>query len=227
MSPRRDRPISRMEAAAGALSVVLVVAGIVGLSYALLIPADQEVQLPAPAEPVDSGLGVRPCDEEDLPAPDGDSPPAVTSAELIECPDLFDGTRVSFEGEAVGAVMRQGPVAWLHVNDDVYGRTLGPLPEHRLAGGGNAGMAVLVPVAAAQDIATGGFNRRGTGVAITGTYYKNHPADAGAPAIEADNIEVIREARDVDHPVSVPRLAVAGLFAAVTLGLALLWRRSR
>lgn len=227
MSPRRDRPIRRVEAAFGALLVLLVVGGIVSLSYALLLPADLDVQLPAPAQPQDTGLGVPVCDEEDLPPADGDSPPIVTSADLVECPDLFDGTRVAFEGEAVGAVMRQGSVAWLHVNDDVYGVSLGPLPEHRLAAGGNAGMAVLVPVAAAQDISTGGFNRRGTGVAVTGTYYKDHPADPGAPAIEADNVEVISEARDVDHPVSPVRLVAAGLLAALTVGLAVLWRRLR
>lgn len=227
MSPRRDRPIRFPEAALGTVLVVLVVGGIVALSYALLVPADLETQLPAPAEPDNTGLGLRACDEDDRPQPTGAGPAIVTSVDLIECPDLFDGTRVAFEGEAVGAVMRQGPVAWLHVNDDIYGRTLGPLPEHRLAVGGNAGMAVLVPVAEAQGVTAGGFNRRGTGLAVTGTFYKDHPADAGAPAIEADGVEVVREARHLDHPVSGARLIVAGVLAALTLGLALLWLRVR
>lgn len=225
MSPRRDRPLKPTEAALGILLVVLVLGGIVGLSYALLVPADPEAQLPAPVEPDEAGLGVRACDEEELLPPNGESPPIVTSTDLIECPDLFDGRRIAFEGEAVGAVMRQGTLAWLHVNDDVYGNTLGPLPEHRLAGGGNAGMAVLVPVDEAQDITTGGFNRRGTGLTVTGIYHKDHPADPGAPAIDADTLEVTREAREVDHPAYTPRLVVAGVLAALTLGLAVLWRR--
>lgn len=227
MSPRRDRPVRHREAALGLLVVVLVLGGIVGLSHALQVPADVDVQLPAPAEPDDNGLGVRACDADDVPPPNGDSPPMVTSVDLIECPDLFDGTRIAFEGEAVGAVMRQGPVAWLHVNDDVYGQTLGPLPQHRLAVGGNAGMAVLVPVDEAKDVTAGGFNRRGTGLAVTGTYYKDHPADPGAPAIEADIVEVVREARRLDHPVSQSRLIVAGVLAALTIGLTLLWWRVR
>jgi hypothetical protein len=151
----------------------------------------------------------------------------VTSEDLIECPDLYDGLRVAYEGEVVGAVMRRGTGAWLHVNDDPYGLALGPLPTHRLAVGGNAGMAVFVPVASAEGLRTGSFNRRGTGLAITGTYFKNHPADAGSPAIDADGVDVVREAESVDHPVSLRRLVAAGLLILVTIGLAVAWRVRR
>lgn len=227
MSPRRDRPVSSREAAVGAVVIVLVVAGIVRGSYALLVPAEVEEALAAPAEEEvsDAGRGPRPCPVEAL--GEADEAATVTSEDLIECPDLFDSRRVLYEGEAVGVVMRRGDVAWLHVNDDAYSATLGPLPRHRLTVGGNAGMAVVVPVSAADGIVTGSFNRHGTGLEISGTYYKNHPADAGSPAIHADRVEVVREVQPVDHPVSQPRLVTAYVLGALTLALAIVWRRRR
>jgi hypothetical protein len=230
MSPRRNRPVSSREAALGMLAMVLAVAGIVGLSYALLVPAQVERELPAPVEPVDddedlvAGLPVCP---DDAPTPIGDEPIAVTSVELVECPDLFDGRRVTYGGEAVGAVMRKGSIAWLHVNDDLYGLTLGPLPTHRLTVGGNAGMAVVAPSSAVEGITTGSFNRHGTGLAITGTYRKNHPADPGSPAIHAETLEIVRQPLPVEHPVSLARLLVAIALAALTLTLTVVWRRTR
>ena len=226
MSPRRARPVRSLEAALGVVAGGLVIGAIVALSYALLVPAAQDVEQPPPAAPVSTGVGPRLCPET-VPPSSGEQPPSVSSGELVECPDLFDGVRISYEGEAVGAVMRQGSVAWLHVNDDDYALTLGPLPRHRLTAGTNAGMAVLIPEPAAEGIITGSFNRRGTGLAITGTYYKNHPADPGAPAIEADAVTVVRPALPVEHPISRPRLIAAGLLAALSVGLAGLWRRYR
>lgn len=230
MSPRRDRPVSSRGAALGLLVIVLVVAGIVGLSHALLVPAQVEPSLQAPVEPAQAGEDAVPglpvCPDP-VPAPPGDEPVPVNSVDLVECPDVFDGRQVAYEGEAVGAVMRKGAVAWLHVNDDAYGLTLGPLPTHRLTVGGNAGMAVVVSPSAAAGITTGSFNRRGTGLAITGTYHKDHPADPGSPAIDAETIEILRGPLPVEHPVSQARLVTAGVFAAITLALAVVWRRLR
>ena len=229
MSPRRDRRVSSLQAAAGLLAIGLVVAGIVGLSYLLLLPAEVEAELPAAEEPPSLGSGARGtavCPEA-APSAAAGEPLAVTSEDLVECPDLFDGREVIFEGEAVGAVMRRGRWTWLHVNDDEYGRNLGPLPSHRLAVGGNAGMAIVAPQSVVPQITTGSFNTRGTGLSITGTYYKNHPADPGAPAIEAETVEVARQPLDVDHPISRARLVAAAALALLTLVLAVVWRRTR
>jgi hypothetical protein len=46
--------------------------------------------------------------------------PVVTSGELVESPKEFDGTEITFVGEAVGESMRRGDMAWLHLNDDAY-----------------------------------------------------------------------------------------------------------
>lgn len=229
MSPRRDLPVTSAQAALGLLLIAVAVAGVIGLSYALLIPAEVSAEFEAPEEPelADGPLAAqRRC-----PGPArtgvGDPPAAVTSADLVECPDTFDGQRVSFEGEAVGAVMQRGDHAWIQLNDDPYGLALGPLPAHRLTVGGNAGMAVVIPRSAAPGITAGSFNRHGTGVAVTGTYYKSHALDAGAPAIDADSLEIIRPPRAIQHPVSLPRLIVAAVLGVAAIGLSVAWRRQR
>lgn len=229
MSPRRNRRVSSADAAIGLAVIAVFVASIVGLSYALLLPAEVAPELDAPVEPPPLGTAVRGqavCPK-DVPPAEAGGPVPVTSEDLVECPDLFDGRQVTYEGEAVGAVLKKGALTWLHVNDDVYGVSIGPLPNHRLAVGGNAGMAVVAPSSAIDDITAGSFNTRGTGLAITGTYYKNHPADAGAPAIEAEAVSVVRQPVDVDRPVSRARLVAAFVLAMLTIILAVVWRRTR
>ena len=231
MSPRRSVPITPAQAGVGVVLVIAAAAMVVGVSYLLLLPAEVEVVLPE-AAPVVTLQNAReladpPCPSDSDLARRGD-PLTVTSTELIDCSDAFDGHRVTYAGEAVGVVLQRSGRAWLHLNDDPYGLSLGPLPSHRVTVGGNAGMAVSVPVDAARSVVAGDFRHRGTGVRVVGTYMVTHPDDAGSPAIHAETVEIVRGPQPLSHRLSARRAVAAALAVLVSAGLGYVrWRQSR
>jgi hypothetical protein len=228
MSPRRFRVVTTVQAIVGTVFILVAVAAIVVASNALLLPraplASLDVpsdQLPAQANP---GAVVCPSGEALARRP---TPMPVTSTELIECPSLFDGRVVRYEGEAVGEVLLRPGRAWVHVNDDIYARRLGPVAEHRTVAGGNSGMAISLPRDDAVQIVPGSFRRAGTGVGVVGTFLRADPEDGGSPAIVATDVEIIREPRAIQQTVSMVRVIVAAAMTAVVLGLLFLRRARR
>jgi hypothetical protein len=146
----------------------------------------------------------------------------VDSTSLIECPDTFDGQAVEYRGEAVSAVLRRGKRAWLQMNDDVYALSIGPLPEHRQSVGGNTGVAVNVPVAAADAIAAvGGAHHRGDVLTVRGIFRSAALDDGGAPSIMAGAVINTQPGAAVSSPRSTRPMIVALLLLAVTISVAL------
>lgn len=226
----RYRPITNAQALLGALGVAGVIAAIIALSHALQVPVEQVPAIPA-VEPdalrdPEQRPGAVNCPPDRDVEARGD-PAEVTSVELIDCPELFDGRRVTLSGEAVGAVLRRDARAWVHLNDDVYGLRLGPLSRHRVASGGNSGIAVNVPVEVAHHLLVGGARRHGDGVAVVGVYHRAAPFDGGGPAIWADTAEIVRRSEPVEHPISVRRAVVAVVLAGIAGALAALSLRRR
>lgn len=200
--------------------ILLFVVGVVAFTEFLQLPVTELPPLEAPElEDEERRPGSVACptgeeiSERGIPIP-------VTSFELIECPELFDGEQVHYEGEAVGVVLLRADHAWVHLNDDPYGLRIGPLSDHRTAVGGNSGMAVTVPREVAAEVTVGGYRRHGTGVAVTGTYRLTSPLDGGAPAIHADRARITREANTFPEQLSFRRLIAAVSAAAIALVLA-------
>lgn len=168
----------------------------------------REMSLDAPAENVE-----RPCDE--FPRAIGVDPLVVTSSGLIECPRVFDGRRVVYTGEAVRAVLARGDRAWVHLNDDPYGLSIGPLPEHRTTVGGNSGLPVSIPRGIADQITyVGDHAHLGDLLEVSGVFRRADPADGGGPAIRAETVRIVRAGRVVDHAASGDRVVVASLLLA-------------
>jgi hypothetical protein len=196
-----------------ALAVGLGVTIVQGLSL-LLIPAELEPALDAAVRAEADGEPLDPCPQR-LGAQQ-----AVTSNDLIDCATTFDGRTVRYTGEVVGAVLLRGERAWVQLNDDVYARSIGPLPAHRVAVGGNAGVAVSIPATLARQIGkVGGHNARGDLVEVSGVYRSADPADGGGPAIQAGSGRIVRPGEQVRHPLSVPRAMVAVALALATVSL--------
>ena len=227
MSPRRFRVVTTVQAIVGTVLILAAVGAIVLASNALLLPRGPIASLDAaldehPARP-NPGAVVCPTGQSLAQRP---IPMPVTSTELIECPSLFDGRVVRYEGEAVGEVLLRPGRAWVHVNDDLYARQLGPVAEHRTVAGGNSGMAISMPRDNAVEVVPGSFRRVGTGVAVVGTFMRADPQDGGSPAIVATAVEIVREPRVIEQRVSTVRVIVAAAMAMVVLGLLFL-RRAR
>jgi hypothetical protein len=209
-----------------ALAVGLVVTIVQGLSL-LLIPAELEPALDAAVRAEADGEPLDPCPQR-LGAQRLGALQAVTSNDLVDCATTFDGRTVRYTGEVVGAVLLRGDRAWVQLNDDVYARSIGPLPAHRVAVGGNAGVAVSIPATLARQIGkVGGHNAQGDLVEVSGVYRSADPADGGGPAIQARSGRIVRAGEQVRHPLSVPRAAVAVALALATTCLAIYTYRLR
>ena len=148
------------------------------------------------------------------------APAQVSSNALYDCPQTYAGATVRYSGEVVGAVLQRDDGAWIHLNDDVYGDALGPLPSHRDYRGGNAGVGVFVPLEVVDDIAfVGGPQARGDVVEVTGTFRRVDPASGEAAVIVADEAEVVRTGEPFVDPVLPDRRIVAFVVAALTVGV--------
>lgn len=224
---RQPLPASRL--AAGAVVVLALLAGIVLLAETLRHPLPgappDEPLLEPPADPrVDvtcppPQLQAPPVGER--PAIAGpDEPVQVTSNALFDCPRSFDGRRVRYEGEAVGAVLERPGGAWVQLNDDVYAGDLGPLPAHRDYRGGNAGLGVFVPADLARQIANvGGPQSRGDHLEVFGVFHRVDPASHEVAVIRAESGLVTTPGGPFDDAPLQDRQVVAVVLGLLAGGL--------
>ncbi|HVL97950.1 MAG TPA: hypothetical protein VM324_01485 [Egibacteraceae bacterium] len=222
------RAVSRLGVLGGALVLVALLAGVVGVAEALRHP-HADVQTATLAEMGDVRDEVV-CP--DAPAAADDGAVAVGSGELHDCPALYDGLRVRYEGEVVGALLSRRGVAWTQLNDDDYAGVLGPLPAHRVYRGSNAGVGVLLPTGVAEVVEwVGGPAARGDVLVVTGTFHRVDPASREVAVIRADSAVTSRPGGPAPaEPLPARRVLgiVLGIAAAgVTAGPWLLRRWSR
>ncbi len=143
---------------------------------------------------------------------------AISSSELVEEAEQWDGERVVFEGEAIGDVMVRGEQAWLHVNDDAYAEL--PIPAGASPQGYNSGHAVLAPAVEAQRVTTfGSYRARGDIVRVTGIFRAADPRHGGDMLIEAERIEVLEQGFVIEHAVPRWKLALLAVFATLAGGV--------
>jgi hypothetical protein len=149
----------------------------------------------------------------------------VTSNDLLDCPHVYDGEEVRYEGEAVGALLRRGDGAWVQLNDDVYAGLPGPLAAHRDYQGGNAGVGVLLPVHVADEVAVvGGPHHHGDVLEVRGTFQRIDSVHREAAVIIASDGHVVRGGRPIEDPILTDRVIAATVLGLIALGLAVFER---
>lgn len=151
------------------------------------------------------------------------NPNAVSSTELIESPQRWDGQAVTFRGEAIGEAMERGEIAWLHLNDDGY--QFRSIEEGAPLSGFNTGMPVVVPARLADEIRFfGDYKHRGDIVEVRGVFNAACPEHGGDMDIHAESLRVVAPGREVPHPVRPWKAALA---AGLSLLAFSLWRTER
>jgi len=151
----------------------------------------------------------------------------VTTADLLNEWEKYDGQEVIFKGEAIGDVMRRGDYAWITVNDDFYSR------EARLEAGelrgGNSGMGVWLPVEEADKIQElGRYGTVGDFVEVRGVFNANCLEHGGDFDIHAKTLKVIDPGRDLDtSPDTGKYLAALCSFLCLLGTLSPILRRRR
>jgi len=127
----------------------------------------------------------------------GDGAVEVSSEQLIEEPEKYDGKEVIYVGEAVGDVMVRGDYAWVNVNDDPYSREA--LLESGKQVGGNSGIGVWLPREEAEKISTmGRYGMVGDKVEVRGVFHADDVEHGGDLDIRAVSLTVLEPGRDID-----------------------------
>lgn len=214
MSERSERqPLGRLRVIGVALAALaglaLLIAGVSQLRHPPVVePAPTVADAGDPREPIV-------CPDE----PAGQTP-RVSSDDLYECPRVYDGALVRYEGEAVGALLRRNDGAWAQLNDDAYAGDLGPLPAHRDFRGGNAGMGVHLPPGLADQVTwVGGPSAQGDVLEVIAKFH-HVDADSGEVAVlRAREGRVVRPGHAIQEPVLPDRRVVGALVALATAGL--------
>jgi len=147
-----------------------------------------------------------------------ESPNDPSSTELIEQPKKYDGTEITFEGEAIGERMVRGADAWIHLNDDAY--MYKNVEEGAPLGGFNTGMPVWLPTSLAEKISTfGDYKHQGDIVAVTGIFNAACAQHGGDMDIHASELEMSVGGRDALDPVKPAKLVAALVLTLVAAGL--------
>lgn len=208
----RVRPVSRLRVLAAALALLAALAGVVALTQYLRHPPTV-TPITEPYDPGDPRDGLD-CPSTEV-SSDPDTPLDVSSNDLYECPQVFDGHTVRYEGEVVGAVLRRADGAWVQLNDDAYAGDLGPLPAHREFRGGNSGVGVHLPEGVASQIESiGGPASTGDVLAVTGVSHQSDPHSGEAAIIRASGATVVARGVPISHD-ALPDRRIAGVILAL------------
>ncbi|CAN5203924.1 hypothetical protein BH23ACT9_BH23ACT9_00980 [soil metagenome] len=233
---REGTPTRRRVVGLYALLGVIAVLGLVGLAE-LLRHDHPPAGPPTPelADQIDSLRDEVSCPEPPqqelgpaLAAPAAEPAVTVDSNRLYDCPRTWDGRRVRYVGEAVGALLDRGDHAWVQLNDDVYADGVGPLPTHRDFRGGNAGIGARLDADQAQQLTTiGGPRFRGDLVEVVATFQRVDPDSAEVAVLLVESLTVLRGGEPLEQPRAPARPVIAGLAALIALGVVVLERRRR
>ena len=137
--------------------------------------------------------------------------------------DAYDGTEITFEGEAIGERMVRGADAWIHLNDDAY--MYKNVEEGAPLGGYNTGMPVWLPTSLAEKIGTfGDYKHEGDIVKVTGVFNAACAQHGGDMDIHATALETSVPGRDAADPIKPGKLVAA---LVLTLAAAGLWYSDR
>lgn len=149
------------------------------------------------------------------------SPNDSSSTDLVEAPKEFDGTEVTFRGEAIGEAMVRGDMAWIHINDDAY--YVKNVEEGAQLGGYNTGMAVWLPAELVEDLEFyGDYKHEGDIVEVEGTFNDACAEHGGDMDIHATSLRVVDVGHVVVDPISPGKVVWAAALALVALALYLI-----
>jgi hypothetical protein len=141
------------------------------------------------------------------------------------CPSAYDGMEVTYVGEVVGELLPRRGGAWAQVNDDDYALVTGPLVGHRERAGFNTGLSVWLEEPLADRITSPGRPAlRGDVVLLRGTILRADPDDGGGITLRATELETLAPPLEIDPPLHVLQVVVAGVLSVLAL-IATVWAR--
>ena len=128
----------------------------------------------------------------------------ASSGMLLDDPGLYDGRTISFEGEIIGDIMKQGRYAWININD------------------GRAAIGVFAAAGDVKGLSAGGYRRQGDIVRISGEFHNACPRHGGDMDIHADSVTVIIKSAVKEEIICPVEKRLAVLLAGVLCLLSIL-----
>jgi hypothetical protein len=136
------------------------------------------------------------------------NPNALSSGELVENPEAWDGKIITFTGEAITQAMVRGDHAWIHLNDDAYYKR--NVEEGAALGGYNSGHAVWLRKELADKISFfGDYRHQGDVVTVRGTFNAACAQHGGDMDIHADQLDIAAVGRVAKDPVKPWKIVLA------------------
>lgn len=124
---------------------------------------------------------------------------AVSSAELINNAEQYDGKTVTYQGEAVGDIMIRKDHAWVNLND------------------GNAAIGVWMKQADIADIAyLGSYYVKGDIVGVIGIFHRSCPEHGGDLDIHAQQIKKVIRGESFPKKIDLNKF-YTGFFLTIAL----------
>jgi hypothetical protein len=151
----------------------------------------------------------------------------VSSAELIEHSERYDGKTVVYSGEIVGDILWRGEYAWITVNDDDYGER--PRRRYQELRGGNNGIGIYCRSDMLDSVRfLGSYGTHGDRLQIEGVFRQASTQHGGDTMIEAARVTVVRSGYHIDdnHFGKEPFIILGLLPVSLILGY-IWWRKER
>ncbi|MFH1826407.1 MAG: DNA-binding protein [bacterium] len=127
---------------------------------------------------------------------------AASGNELVNNAKIYDGQKVTFEGETIGDIMVRQDHAWLNVND------------------GTLAIGIWAPVELANKVRhTGSYRFSGDKIMIKGTFNRACQQHGGDLDIHASEITVLKEGYKRAHPINQAKVVIA---IALLIGILIL-----
>lgn len=132
----------------------------------------------------------------------------VSSKELIDNAALLDGKKITYKGEAVGAVITRGENYWINVNDT-----------------GNA-IGVWCPGKLLEEpIVAGNYKHKGDILEITGIFNRTCPIHGGELDIHAQEIKIVKKGYLLEESLHKGRLTASLILFALAFFIVAIFRK--
>ena len=131
--------------------------------------------------------------------------PVVSTQELLENAEQYDGKTVIYKGEVIGDIMIRNEFAWINVRDE-FGAIGAFCPKELVSGIKHQGS----------------YKFKGDVLSLQGIFNRTCPQHGGDTDIHAEKITIIEEGEEIFHSLEPQKVKASIILAAIVFVLAIL-----
>jgi aspartyl/asparaginyl-tRNA synthetase len=129
----------------------------------------------------------------------------VSSKDLRESAQEYDGKTIVFQGEAIGDIMLRGEFAWINVKDE------------------SGAVGVFCPKELTDEIEyLGGYKSSGDLISVRGEFHEQCPQHGGDTDIHAEKITIIKSGKEISRSLEPQKVKASIFLPAIVFVLAII-----